>query len=385
MTFFDSATATPLVPISDDASMSQSVILDPEMRRIFSLIRRLGQSSIPILLLGETGAGKEVVADWVHRSSRLGAQPLVKINCAGLSESVVESELFGHERGAFTGAVQARRGLFECADGGTLFLDELAELPLRTQAKLLRVLETGEFCRLGSTQQRKATLRLIAATHRDLSGLIERGEFRRDLYFRLNGASILIPPLRERPLEIVPLARLFLRRASRLLGGAERLLDASAERALTEYLWPGNVRELRNVIDCAAALSSEGLVSAPLLTLGRPLHATPTYGVPSGVVGSSEQRGKPAETASASGVARLRGEIQSFERAQIVSALEQSHGNQTQAAKLLGISRRTLTNKLNSYGIERPRKPRAPSEARLLLLPHAPRRLRPPPSGEVDG
>jgi transcriptional regulator with GAF, ATPase, and Fis domain len=383
MTFLDSATATPLMPIPEESSMSQSVILDPEMRRIFSLIRRLGQSSIPILLLGETGAGKEVVADWVHRSSHLGARPLLKINCAGLSESVVDSELFGHERGAFTGAVQASRGLFECADGGTLFLDELAELPLRTQAKLLRVLETGEFCRLGSTQQRKSSIRLIAATHRDLPGLIERGEFRRDLYFRLNGATIVIPPLRERPLEIVPLARHFLRRASRLLGGAERLLDASAERALTEYLWPGNVRELRNVIDCAAALSSEGLIGAPLLTLGRPLHSAPPC-LASGILGGGAFRGNPTDSAVASGVALLRGEIQSFERAQIVSALEHSHGNQTQAAKLLGISRRTLTNKLNAYGIERPRKARAPSETRLLILPHAPRRL-PPPAGEVDG
>lgn len=354
-------------PLADTAIATSShryVVLDPGMRVIFSLIERLSQATVPVLLLGETGSGKEVLADWVHRTSRLAARPFVKINCAGLSESVIESELFGHERGAFTGAVQPHQGLFEAADGGTLFLDEVAELPLRTQAKLLRVLESGEFSRLGSTLVRSVRVRLIAATHRDLGQQIESGGFRTDLYFRLNGATLEIPPLRERPLEIVPLARLFLDRAAEHLGRERLALDSDAERMLLQYEWPGNVRELRNVMDCAAALCIGSVVTAEALTLGRPLHLfTPSSRPPASLRVGVEPTPLPPDDSARR--ADLRGELQLFERAQILVALERSQGNQTRAARLLGVSRRTLTNKLNLYDIDRPRKRRPALSQRI--------------------
>jgi two-component system response regulator AtoC len=339
------------------------------MQRIIGVLRQLSATSIPLLLLGETGSGKEVVADWAHQLSALADRPMIKTNCAGLTDSVVESELFGHERGAFTGALQMHRGLFEVADGGTLFLDELGELPLRTQAKLLRVIETGEFCRLGSTQTRKVRVRFIAATHRDLRSRMERGEFRNDLYFRLNGATIIVPPLRQRRDEVLPLAAMFLERAALNLGRPQLQLDDAARRVLLEYEWPGNVRELRNVIECAAALSSGNIIGSQDLGGAAPLG--------SGEVASASVRGDgvlpgegrwsdggrqtatPAfghEPAGRASGAQLRDQVLDFERARICQAIEQSHGNQTEAAKRLGICRRTLTNKLNVHGVARPRK-----------------------------
>jgi len=335
------------------------VVIDPQMRRIFQLIERIGSSPISLLLLGETGSGKEVVADWAHRCSLLAERPLVPINCAGLTESVIESELFGHERGAFTGAVQAHRGLFEVADGGTLFLDEVAELPLRTQAKLLRVLETGEFTRLGNSQPRRVKVRLIAATHVDMGRLIQRGAFRQDLYFRLNGATIEIPPLRARRAEIVPLAELFLKRCAAALSRPELRLDPSAAAALIEYTWPGNVRELRNAIDCAVALCQEQTISTDMLMLGRSLHSL----VPAALPPLAD--GRPSvDPETAPRPSDMRAEQAEFERRQIVAALSASSGNQTRAASILRISRRTLTNKLNQHGIERPRKQQLVERAR---------------------
>jgi len=319
------------------------------MNDLLRLIERIGHSVIPVLLLGESGAGKEVVAEWVHAFSRLAARPLLRINCAGLTDSVVESELFGHERGAFTGAVQAHRGLFEAADGGTLLLDEVAELPLRTQAKLLRVLEAGEFSRLGSTQPRKVDIRFIAATHRPLSELVASGEFRLDLYYRLSGARLEIPPLRERREEIVPLARHFLSRLATRTGEASARLAPGAERALTQHDWPGNVRELRNVVEYAAALCSDGIIGAELLELetgvgpsrdsARP--AAPSPGASPGNLGKAGEA--------------LREQLESFERECIEAALARCHNNQTRAARELGISRRTMTNKLAKHQLERPR------------------------------
>jgi DNA-binding NtrC family response regulator len=278
----------------------------------------------------------------------------VRVNCASLSESMVESELFGHERGAFTGAVADREGYFAAAHGGTLLLDEVGELSLQVQAKLLRVLETGEIVRVGSTQPRRVDVRLVAATHRDLPALVARGEFREDLYFRLDGLRVTIPSLRERPSEILPLAQLFLRRSARQLGrpGAFILGDAAAS-LLERHAWPGNVRELRNAIARAVALCQGGVIQPEHFAFGvarassspvAPEAAAPA--VPTGDAGD------------------MRGELRAFEHARILAALARAGGNQTRAAGLLGVSRRTLTNKLNAYGIERPRK-RTASGVRL--------------------
>jgi transcriptional regulator with GAF, ATPase, and Fis domain len=327
------------------------VIIDAKMRSIVDMLDKIAHAQIPILLIGETGVGKEVIAEWVHGKSGHPEAPLVKLNCAGLTESVVESELFGHERGAFTGAVQAHEGLFERADGGTLLLDEIGELPARTQAKLLRVLESGELLRVGGTRARKVTVRIVAATHRNLALMVERGDFRQDLYFRLNGVTIEVPPLRERVVEILPLAELFLERYGRRADRLGLELDPLAASALLAHSWPGNVRELRNVIERAAAMSSDTVVRVETLGLSGAARCL------------SEERSldrRPA-TASAWPVAaqapgNIRSEVRAFERTRIVAALRSTMGNQTQAAKLLGVSRRTLSNKLIAHGLERRRR-----------------------------
>jgi two-component system, NtrC family, response regulator AtoC len=329
-----------------------TVILDPKMRGIVDMLDKIALTQIPILLLGETGVGKEVIAESIHGKSGRPGAPLVKLNCAGLTESVVESELFGHERGAFTGAIQAHEGLFERADDGTLLLDEIGELPARTQAKLLRVLESGELLRVGGSRARKVTVRIIAATHRNLARMVERGEFRQDLYFRLNAVTIEVPPLRERLVEVLPLAELFLERCARTIDRAGLELDPLAVSALLAHSWPGNVRELRNVIERAAAMSSDTVIRAESLGLS---------GATRSVSDERPYSVRPAPAASpwplaAQEPGNIRNEVRAFERARIVAALRSTMGNQTQAAKLLGVSRRTLTNKLVVHGLERRRR-----------------------------
>jgi DNA-binding NtrC family response regulator len=315
----------------------EPLIVDPEMRRTYDLLTQVAQTDLPVLLLGETGSGKEGAAQWLHARSGRPAHRFVTINCAALSESVIESELFGHERGAFTGALGVREGLFEVAHGGTLLLDEVGEFSPRAQAKLLRVLETGEVVRVGSHQPRKVDVRVVAATHRDLPTLVQQGTFREDLYFRLSGLTLTIAPLRNRPSEIVPLANLFLRRLARGMGRPVWLLADDAIAALLRHAWPGNVRELRNVVTRAATLCSGATLCADQLALGvRPPASAP-----------------PVSDLASSGVRR---EVRAFEKERILAALEKTDGNQTRAAVLLGLSRRTLTNKLNAYDIERPRK-----------------------------
>jgi two-component system, NtrC family, response regulator AtoC len=315
--------------------------IDRRMSMLWERLAIVARSRLPIMLLGETGSGKEIAAEWVFASSGRG-DVLLKVNCASLSESLVESELFGHERGAFTGAHAARAGIFEAADGGTLFLDEVGELPLATQAKLLRVLESGEVMRLGSTQARRVDVRIVSATHRDLPSQIARGSFREDLYFRLNGVCAHIPPLRERPLEVLPLARLFVERCARANGLPIPALAECARSALSRYHWPGNVRELRNVVERGVALCQTGSIGVEHLELC--------------VADSDPTRSPTSERASDQRPSGIRAQWQRFEREQIEEALDQMQGNQTRAAKLLGISRRTLTNKLNMYGLPRPRK-----------------------------
>jgi transcriptional regulator with GAF, ATPase, and Fis domain len=328
-------------PSTQDA---ESVPISSAMRSVRSLIAQIAPTCLPILIQGETGSGKEILAESVHKLSARSDRPLIKINCAGLTESVVESELFGHERGAFTGAVQRHAGLFEVADGGTLMLDEVGELPLRTQAKLLRVLETGELVRVGSTSQSRVDVRVIAATHRDLPRMVELGQMRQDLYFRLNGVTVELPPLRAREDEIIPLALRFLARAAHKSYRGPLQLTARAKSVLRAYPWPGNIRELRNVMERAAALCPGPYVDVDQLVLGRSTFAAPNE--------TSLSRAA-YETADPN---HIRTALRDFERVRIVEALAQTRGNQTAAAKLLGVSRRTLCNKLSAHGIARPRK-----------------------------
>jgi transcriptional regulator with GAF, ATPase, and Fis domain len=337
---------------------ASAIILDPTMQRLYALLDVIAPSPLNVVVLGETGTGKEVFAEAIHAGSRRAQQPLLRLNCAALSGSLLESELFGHERGAFTGALGAKAGLFEAADGGTVLLDEVGELPLDTQAKLLRVIERGEVLRLGSVQPRRVDVRYVAATNRDLQRHINDGRFRADLFFRLNGFSVTLPPLRKRTKEIVPLARMFLERAA---AGQRWQLTPEAEARLEAFPWPGNVRELKNVVERALVLAGPAArIEPPHLQLPEPEpgHAPPPD------LGSERELAGPNDTFPpvpyASGAAAnpsdLRAQRESWERQQIVSALERTSGNQKEAALLLGVSRRTLINKIEAYGIARPRK-----------------------------
>jgi len=317
------------------ARAAEDTVADPTMLRLYALLDAVAPTRLPILILGETGVGKDVFAAAAHARSPRASAPLVKLNCAAISESLMESELFGYERGAFTGADRAKPGFFEAAHGGTLFLDEIGEMPLATQAKLLRVLESGEVMRLGSLAPTTVDVRVISATNRDPRRLVAEQRFRADLFFRLNGISIAVPPLRARTGDIALLARLFARRAAEKLGRAAPALAPSALRALEAYGWPGNVRELRNVIDRAVALAGgAATLEASHLLLGD----EPTLEEPS------------------ADAATLRQEKESFEKQRVLDALAQTGGNQTKAAALLGVSRRTLVYKLEAFGVARPRK-----------------------------
>ncbi len=304
----------------------------PEMDRLRERMEKVAKAALPVLLVGETGCGKELAAEAIHRTSLRAACAFVKVNCAALTETLLESELFGHEKGAFTGAHTTRAGLFAAADGGTLFLDEVGELSLRAQAKLLRVLEVGEIMRVGSTVVERVDVRVVSATHRDLPRLVAEGQFREDLYFRLKGATLRLPPLRRRPSEILPLAKSFVVESARRMDKPAPHLSDRAASALLEHQWPGNVRELRAAIECAMVMCDGDVLDIEHLDLGEDT---------------------PRPSSSSPGV---RGEILGFERARILAVLAEAGGNQTKAAKLLRVSRRTLTNKLNAYGIERPRK-----------------------------
>jgi DNA-binding NtrC family response regulator len=316
---------------ADEPRASGVILEDPSMLGLHRIADKVAQTDIPILILGETGSGKEVLAEAIFRKSPRRDAPFVKLNCAALSVTLLESELFGHERGAFTGAEQAKKGLFESADGGTVLLDEVGELPLEIQAKLLRVVEERAVLRVGSLTPIAVDVRFIAATNRDLASEVEAGRFRRDLYYRLSGFVLEIPPLRERRSEILPLAKSF----------ADKAIDAGAAELLRGYAWPGNVRELRNVMRRASILCDGSTIRVEHLPL-------------------AELRGemldvRPQKYAKGTPSASLTPE-EAKERDRIIDALEKCIGNQTRAAEMLGISRRKLIDRMERYDVPRPRK-----------------------------
>jgi DNA-binding NtrC family response regulator len=310
------------------------------MRSVRTLADRAAQSNISVLILGETGVGKDVLAERIHLTSSRARQPFLRLNCAALSASLLESELFGHEKGAFTGATTARPGLLQSASGGSVFLDEIGELPLELQAKLLLVLERREVLPLGSARPRKIDVRFIAATNRELAEQVERGAFRRDLFFRLNGVTLRVPPLRERVDEIEALTRRFAEEACHASGRACPQFSPELVAAFRAHSWPGNIRELRQAVE-------RGI----LLCLGD------TLGLDD--VGPLQSIAPPAQSQAVESPAQPRGDVTTeSQEEEIVAALARCGGNQSRAAKLLGISRNTLIARIKKYGIARPLLPR---------------------------
>jgi two-component system response regulator AtoC len=348
--------------VTHDLGDRKVVLADPAMLRLYELLRRLARTELPVLVLGETGTGKENAAAAVHHLSARAGKPLIALNCAAIPESLIESELFGHERGAFTGATAARPGLLERADGGTIFLDEVGELPLGAQAKLLRALESRRITRLGDVREREVDLRIVAATNRDLVAESQAGRFREDLLFRLSVASVRLVPLRQRPREIPVLARLFLAQACERMGRpAASLANAVLER-LAAYEWPGNVRELKNAMEYAAATMTGDTVepwdlparlgghgemeAAEGAERARPGSAGPGEAADGGAGAAAEGRA-PEHT-----VRRFRplaDEVRELERARMIEALEATRGIQKHAAELIGMPSRTFAFKARQY------------------------------------
>ena len=333
---------TPTAPESSDPANIMYGSCEP-MERVFTLIRKVAPTETTVLIQGESGTGKELAARALHLLSPRASKPLISVNCAAIPESLIESELFGHEKGAFTGAVSARAGLIEAADGGSLFLDEIGELPAEAQARLLRVLQESEIRRVGSTQSLSVNVRMIAATHRNLKAMTRSGEFREDLYYRLNVMQIRIPPLRERQSDILGLARRFIKRQGEKMGKPGLNLSPEAMRALERHRWPGNVRELENAIERATILCDGDVITPSLLDLdseGGDEHIPETL-----VEGNNEQtRARDADSAND---LSLEDYFQHF-------VLEnQDKMSETELAQKLGISRKSLWERRQRLGIPR--------------------------------
>ena len=309
------------------------------LARVLGVVKKVAKSNSTVLIRGETGTGKELIAGAIHHNSLRAARNFVKVNCAALQENLLESELFGHEKGAFTGADRQRIGRFEQADGGTLFLDEIGDMSANTQAKILRVLQEHEFERLGGTRTIRVDVRLIAATNRDLSAMVASGHFREDLYYRLNVVSVETPPLRERKDDILPLATHFMRRFSAELKKRVDGLDSEAQKLLVRYNWPGNIRELENAIERAALLAESAIITASDLRLG-------DY-APAGGSRDSQSVVKIPPT----GIA-----LEEVERQAITEALKMANWVQKDAAELLQISPRVMNYKIKTLNIELPRR-----------------------------
>jgi DNA-binding NtrC family response regulator len=305
-------------------AQSEMIGRSPQMKEVFRLIQRAGPTDKAILIQGESGTGKELVARALHRASQRADKPLVVINCAALPETLLESELFGHEKGSFTGAVAAKPGLFEVADGGTLFIDEIGEMPGSVQAKLLRVLEDGSMRRIGSLKERRVHVRLLAATNRNLAAEVQAGRFREDLFYRINVLSFELPPLRSRAGDIPLLVERFL--------GDPWQIEPAALEALVRYSWPGNVRQLMNVLERAKILADP-----PLIRL---------QDLPREFAGGQNQNGAPARPFESPDA------LDAIERAHVLDILKREQGNKARTARALGINRRSLYRLLKRYQLE---------------------------------
>ncbi len=322
-----------------------TVIASPRMREVLVRAQRIAQTQASVLIAGESGSGKEVVARSIHHYSPRNTKPWVDINCGALPEHLIESELFGYEKGAFSGADSPKQGLFELADKGTLFLDEIGELDAKMQVKLLRVLDRVPYYRLGGNKKISVDVRVLAASNQDLPKLIREGRFRADLYHRLSQVKIQVPPLRDRPEDALALARFFLGQQ-----GPSLYLTADAEERILEYHWPGNVRELRNAIVGAAVMLTGNQLAAADLVIEYTTGEDPAE--------RQESRSELARLASAvieepTGASRDSVNLEVLERQAILRALNQTGQHQERAAHLLGISSRTLSRKLKSYGLAR--------------------------------
>src|SRR2546422_7712928 len=313
------------------------------LQSVLAVVKKVAKSNTTCLIRGETGTGKELIAGAIHHNSLRAGRNFVKVNCAALQENLLESELFGHEKGAFTGADKQRVGRFEQADGGTLFLDEIGDMSASTQAKILRVLQEHEFERLGGTRTLRVDVRLVAATNRDLAGMVSSGQFREDLYYRLNVVSIEMPPLRERKDDIVPLANTFIRRFSGELKKKIDALEPDAQKLLMRYNWPGNIRELENTIERAILLAEGRAIAGGDLRLGEV-----------STVGGSGRDHSAVVKIPPTGIA-----LEDIERNALVEALKMSNWVQKDAAELLSISPRVMNYKIKTLGIEFPRGRRA--------------------------
>ncbi|HEX2679486.1 MAG TPA: sigma 54-interacting transcriptional regulator, partial [Polyangiales bacterium] len=366
--------------VAEEHPAGPLVLRSQVMRKLYELLDRVAPGDITVLIMGDTGVGKEVMAEQVHKLSPRAKKPFLRLNCAALSESLLESELFGHERGAFTGAHQVKAGLLETAQGGTVFLDEIGELPMSVQVKLLRVLEERQVWRVGGVKPRPIDVRFVAATNRDLEIAVTEHKFRQDLYFRLAGVTLHIPPLRERGEEIEPLAREFIQQLSR--GRVPHTLTGDVVQLMLGYSWPGNIRELRNAIERAVLLAGDGPilpehfpVEKMTATVSTPISEPPAPQSLSRAVGRPQSGDRlPAHTHHETLIPppdddedltdelslgeRLKRQVQEVERQHIIDALTRCGGNQTRAARELGISRRTLISRLEAYNIPRPLKDR---------------------------
>jgi Nif-specific regulatory protein len=312
------------------------------LEKVLAVVRKVAKSNTTVLVRGETGTGKELIAGAVHHNSHRAARNFVKVNCAALQENLLESELFGHEKGAFTGADKQRIGRFEQADGGTLFLDEIGDMSPNTQAKILRVLQEHEFERLGGTRTIKVDVRLIAATNRELTTMVEAGQFREDLYYRLNVVTMEMPPLRERKDDVAALANFFIRRFAGELKKKIQGLETDALKLLMRYQWPGNIRELENAIERAVLLAEGTHIQVDDLRLG-----------------DSGPSGSPRDGASVVKIPPTGIALEEVERIALIEALKMSNWVQKDAAELLQISPRVMNYKIKTLGIDFPRGRRA--------------------------
>ncbi|WP_376093081.1 sigma-54 interaction domain-containing protein [Roseomonas sp. CCTCC AB2023176] len=337
---------------------------DPAMAALLRRAESVARAEASILITGESGTGKEVLARHIHRHSRRAAGPFVALNCAALPESLLESELFGHEKGAFSGAVASRRGKFEQADGGTLLLDEIGEMDPRLQAKILRALQEREIDRLGGAAPVKVDVRILAATNRDLSAEVAAGRFREDLFFRLNVVAVRIPALRDRPGDILPIADHYARRYAEANGLPLRRFAPAARAMLLAHPWPGNVRELENTIHRAVLLAEGNEIEAGAIELH---HPAPRLQAAANVPAEPDPQGATPGVAPVTALVGRR--VEEVERALILETLTHCLGNRTRAAEILGISIRTLRNKLHEYRALGEAVPAAPGQVPIPALP----------------